>query len=284
MATTPAPSRPSFSDEQFAEFARLIKDSDSVELKLTVPETAQRFAINSLGMDPLDGQIRQVFFFDTPDLALDSAGVVVRTRRIQNKGDDSVIKLRPVVPSELPGAVRKSAAFGVEVDATPGGFVCSGSMKQLLAPGSVKDTLAGGRSIAKLFSKEQRALFEEHAPDGIALKDLAMLGPIFVLKLKFTPGGLTRKIVAEMWLYPNDHWILELSTKCTPNEAFQVAGEMRVFLTERGVHIGGEQQTKTRTALEFFSQKLKSESAPKKAATTRKASPARKPATKPATP
>jgi hypothetical protein len=265
MATTTAAQRRGFTDEQFAEFARLVKDSDSVELKVTVPESAQRFAINSLGMDPLDAQIRQVFFFDTPDLALDSAGVVVRTRRVQNKGDDSVVKLRPVVPSELPAAVRKSAGFGVEVDATPSGFVCSGSMKQPLAPGSVKDMLAGGRSLAKLFSKEQKALFEQHAPDGIALKDLSMLGPIFVLKLKFTPVGLTRKIVAEMWMYPDDRWLLELSTKCDPAEAFQVAGEMRVFLTERGVHLGGEQQTKTRTALSFFSKKLKAEAAKKAA-------------------
>jgi hypothetical protein len=248
-----------FSDEQFAEFARLIKDSDSVELKVTVPETAQRFAINSLGMDPLDAQIRQVFFFDTPDLALDSAGVVVRTRRIQNKGDDSVIKLRPVVPSELPGSIRKSPDFGVEVDATPAGFVCSGTMKQLLPPGSVKDIVAGGRPLSKLFSKEQRALFEQHAPEGVALKDLSMLGPIFVLKLKFRPDGLPRKIVAEMWLYPDDRWILELSTKCAPSEAFQVAGEVRVFLTERGLRLAGEQQTKTRTALSFFSKKLKAE-------------------------
>ena len=49
-------------------------------------------------MDPLDAQIRQVFFFDTPDLALNQAGVVVRARRVQGKGDDSVVKLRPVVP------------------------------------------------------------------------------------------------------------------------------------------------------------------------------------------
>ena len=49
-------------------------------------------------MDPLGAQIRQVFFFDTPDLALENAGVVVRARRVQGKGDDSVVKLRPVVP------------------------------------------------------------------------------------------------------------------------------------------------------------------------------------------
>jgi hypothetical protein len=62
------------------------------------------------------------------------ATVVVRARRTQRKGDDSVVKLRPVVPDKLPRELRKWASFGVEVDAMPGGFVCSGSrLTRLLA-------------------------------------------------------------------------------------------------------------------------------------------------------
>ena len=114
------------SDEQFERLVALIKDADSVELKLTVPEEDQRSTVMALGMDPLDAQIRQVFFFDTPDLALDRHGVVVRARRVQRKGDDSVVKLRPVVPVGATGQGARSPTFGVEVDAMPGGFVCSG--------------------------------------------------------------------------------------------------------------------------------------------------------------
>ena len=53
---------------------RLIRDADSVELKLTIREDAQRSAIRALQLDPLDAQIRQVFFFDTPDLTLQEPG------------------------------------------------------------------------------------------------------------------------------------------------------------------------------------------------------------------
>ena len=80
-----------------------------------------------------------------------------------------------------------------------------------------------------------------------------MLGPIFVLKLRFFPKEFRRKMVAEMWLYPDGSRVLELSTKCVPSEAFQVAAEARVFLAERGVSAEGEQETKTRKALEFYS-------------------------------
>lgn len=245
-----------FSGEQLAKLLAVMKQSDSVELKLTVPELQQRSTVASLGMDPLAAQIRQVVFFDTPELTLDQHGVVVRARRVQGKGDDSVVKLRPVVPSEIPEDVRRSAGFRVEVDALPGGFVCSGTMKGTLGPTDVRSALAGEKPIRKLFSKEQRAFFAAHAPEGVALDELTPLGPIFVLKLAFTPEELGRKLVAEMWFYPDGSRILELSTRCATTEAFQVAAEARAFLTERGVEISGEQQTKTRKALDFFAGAL----------------------------
>ena len=113
--------------------------------------------------------------------------------------------------------------------------------------------------LRKLFSKEQRSLYAANAPEGLALDDLSILGPIFVLKLKFAPEGYDRKLVAELWLYPDNSMILELSTKCAPSEAFQVAAETRAFLTERGVDLAGEQETKTKKALEFFSKQLAKE-------------------------
>jgi hypothetical protein len=251
MATATSPR---FTDEQQAEFLKLAKDSDSVELKLTVPEAQHASTVAALGMDPLDAQIRQVFFFDTPELALDKAGVVVRARRIQGKGDDSVVKLRPVVPGELPGGLRESQGFRVEVDALPGGFVCSGALKRPLQPTAVRSTLAGERPLRKLFSKEQRAFYAAHAPEGIGLDDLAVLGPIFVLKLRLDPEELGRRVVAEMWLYPDGSRVLELSTRTATNEAFQVAAESRAFLTKSGVDLSGEQQTKTRKALRYFAK------------------------------
>jgi hypothetical protein len=151
--------------------------------------------------------------------------------------------------------VRRSKSFGVEVDAMPGGFVCSGSMKHDLSATAVRAAAMGKRPVRKLFSKEQRAFFEEHTP-GIELDDLAVLGPIFVLKLKYRPKGFSRPMVAEMWLYPDGRRILELSTKCPPKKAFEAAAEARAFLTERGVNLAGKQQTKTRTALQFFSKRL----------------------------
>ena len=149
--------------EQLTQMLALAKQADSVELKLTVPDTDQRSAVSALNMDPLDAQVRQVFFFDTPDLALNKQGVVVRARRVQGRSHDSVVKLRPVVPDMLPANIRKSPNLVTEVDAMPGGFVCSAAMKSEVDPTFIRAVVAGERPIRKLFSKEQRGFYNDNA-------------------------------------------------------------------------------------------------------------------------
>ena len=127
-------------------------------------------------MDPLQCEIRQVWFLETPDLALDKAGVVVRARRSQRKGDDTVVKLRPVVPSELPKAVRAAPNVRRRGGRLPAAFVCSGSMKGAPAAGTVLEAMAGERRCASCSRRPQRALFAAHAPEGVTLDDLKPSG------------------------------------------------------------------------------------------------------------
>jgi hypothetical protein len=266
---------PRWSDEELAHLMELIRGADSVELKLTVPVGEHRATIANLPMDPVEAQPRQVFFFDTPELALDKAGLVVRARRIAGGRGDTVVKLRPVVPADLPQAVRQSMAFKTEVDAMPGGFVASGSMKGRSTGAEISDVVRGAKPLRKIFSKEQRAFYTEHAPAGIELDSLVPLGPTFLLKLTFMPKELQRRFVAELWLYQDGSRILELSTKALPSEAFQVSAEARAYLVSKGVDLSGVQQTKTRTALNFFKNQLKAEA---KRASAKKAEPVKEPA------
>jgi hypothetical protein len=260
--TTKAKRLSDASPEELNELLSLIGGSDSVELKVTLPAEAHRSAIKTLGLDPMEAQIRQIFFFDTPDLHLYNSGIAVRARRIQGRSGDSVIKLRPVVPDQLSEEIRRSAAMNVEVDAMPGGFVCSASMKGKVANGDVLDAVGGSRPVRKVFSKEQRAFYAEHAPEGLALDELRILGPTFVLKEVVTPPELGRRLVAELWLLPDGSRILELSTKSLPNEAFQVAFESRAYLGGLGLDLSAEPQPKTKSVLDFFAAELENEAAP----------------------
>ncbi len=235
----------------------LARKADSVELKLTVPAADHRAAIASLGLDPLEAQIRQVFFFDTPQLTLNAAGLVARARRIQGRAGDTVVKLRPVDPEGFPAEQRLSPNLVVEVDAMPGGYVCSATLKAKADAPEVRAAALGSLPLRKIFSKEQRTFFDAHAPEGISMKDLSILGPIFVLKQNSQPKALGRRLTAELWFYPDGSRILELSTKCTASDAFQVAAEARSFLMDKGVSLNGRQETKTKAALTFFSKELR---------------------------
>ena len=94
-----------------------------------------------------------------------------------------------------------------------------------------------------------RAFFAKHAPEGLELDELSILGPIFVLKLRVSLKELGRRLVGEIWLYPDGSRIVELSTKCLPAEAFDVAVQLRAFLKQRGLAPADEQQTKTKKAV-----------------------------------
>jgi hypothetical protein len=167
-----------------------------------------------------------------------------------------VVKLRPVVPDDLPAELRSLDTFGIEVDAMPGGFVCSASFKGTADADKTKRVSLGKAPIRKVFNKEQRAFYTAHAPAGLELDDLSVLGPIFVVKVRFVPKEFAHKLVAELWLYPDGSRIFELSTKCAPTDLIEVYTNVRGYLLERGIDRHGEQQTKTKRALEYFAKGL----------------------------
>jgi hypothetical protein len=245
-----------YSGQQLVQVMKLIKGSGSIELKVVVPVKTHRATIESIGLDPVEAQPRQAYFFDTTDFALNKAGVVVRARRIQGGRADTVIKLRPVDPSAVDRDLRRSDSFKIELDAMPGGFVCSASLKGRCTGQEVLDVTTGDAPLRSLFSKEQLAFYAKHAPARVSMEALVTLGPTYLLKARHNPKSFNRGIVIEMWLYPDGSRILEVSTKCLPEEAFQAAVEFKAYLANCGIPLVESDQTKTRAAMEYFKAKL----------------------------
>ena len=255
---------PELSRSQIDEILTILKDVNSVELKLVAPMETQRATIQKLRVDPIEAEVRQAYFFDTPDLDLNKAGVVVRARRIQGGGGDTVVKLRPVDPAAIDKELRRSVSFKTEIDAVPGGFVCSGSFKGRCTAQEVLEAVDGTAPLEGLFSKEQRAFYRAHAPKGIALGSLATFGPTFILKTRQWVKQLDRRLVVEVWLFPDGSRNMEISTKCEPAEAFQVAQETKAYLRDIGIDLTGNQQTKTRAAMEFYKPEVRQRAAARK--------------------
>ena len=80
---------------------------------MTVPVDQHRATIQGLPLDPVEAQPRQVYFFDTPDLALNRAGLVVRARRTQGgrgrHGDQAPSRRarRPARLAAAPGRLQR---------------------------------------------------------------------------------------------------------------------------------------------------------------------------------
>ncbi|SKC70396.1 CYTH domain-containing protein [Krasilnikoviella flava] len=248
-ATVPSTPVPAYDADTLVAVLALLPGVDDVELKLTVPAADHRRVLARLGIDALDATIRQVAFLDTPALDLSAAGLVVRARRTQRKDGDLTVKVRPMLPADVPARVRRADGFKVEVDASPAGFTCSCSSTRRVPDRDVRALLDDVGRLPDLLDRSQRALLEPRLPAGVALADLHALGPTTLLKARFAPAGLPRRMTAELWFLPDGDRILELSTKAAPGAAFQAAAETKAFLASRGVDLGAPQETKTRTAM-----------------------------------
>lgn len=218
---------------------------DAVELKLVVPKRNSR----SLGIDPDRGAARRrIYFLDTPALDLYRHGIIVRFRDRTDRRDDAVVKLRPVVPGRVPGWLRQTDRFRVEIDALPGFAVCSGALKERLGHGEVSRAVAAGRPLTKLLAPRQRRLLFRYAP-AVRLRDLTVYGPIDVRCQSVKLRGFDRGLTAERWRYPDGSDLVELSTRCPVDEAVAVAARVSTALRAYGVVPADLQRTKTELAL-----------------------------------
>ena len=125
----------------------------SIELKLVVPAADHEATCAALGVDFTRAAGRTVYFLDTADRRLERHGVVARIRSVDGRADDSVVKLRPFIAGDLPARLRRSKHFGVEVDAMPGQFVCTGAMGRRLGKNDVQKTVTKKRPLRHLFRR-----------------------------------------------------------------------------------------------------------------------------------
>jgi hypothetical protein len=227
---------------------------DSAELKFVVPEGEERVAVEALDLDldlDLDrrtAEVRQVYYVDTPDLALLARGVVLRARREQSGDQDTAVKVRPAVPAELPDAWRAGSGFTVELDVLPGMSVCTATLKRARRRGTLEAALAGERRLQELFSKRQRALVSESGPGEIDWPSLRAFGPVDVVKVTTGVRRLGLQLVTQLWRYPDESSLLELSTRVRPHDLRKQSIRFWTFLAELGFDVAGKQETKaTRT-------------------------------------
>jgi hypothetical protein len=228
-----------------ARMLELLKRSSSVELKVTLP-FSDRTILQHLGFDPVDAIPGQCYFFETADLELNKAGLMIRARRGPGGRGDTSFRLRAVDPAIIDRKFVHDANFKVEIDVMRGDYVCSASIRGRCTSADVYHAGEGNIPLVSIFSLTQKQFYDSYAPPQAAMDDLLPLGPAFLLKLTSQPMDFDRKMTVELWLNPDGSRVLELSTKGYPEEAFQLGAKFRAFLGQ--FHLMRETEARTRTS------------------------------------
>lgn len=238
------------------QVARQIAGVDAIEIKATIPDGQIEEALNRYALTVDNDEERYIYFFDTPDLGLFKAGMIVRARRIVGDQHDSTVKFRPVVPGEVSTRWRELEGFKLEADASETGMTKSASLTMPVAKGLIKQVVAGEKAIAKLFTREQEEFLSSVGGQHIDYDALSVLGPLQAHRWKFDAPECPWPITAELWKRADGTRLMELSIKTPVIQAAAAIGGFMAFLAEVGAERDLEQQAKTRWALEYHSAAL----------------------------
>jgi hypothetical protein len=232
--------------------ARATAGTEAIEVKVTVVERDETMAFRKFGLKRRNGECRRIFFYDTRKLNLYKKGVCLRAREMEGDECDSTVKIRPVEPKRVADRWHRKSGFKVEADAVGSKVIRSASFTIAQKPKEIDEVARGDRPIAKLFSGEQEEFLREMAPVQVDFAKLVPLGPVATLRWKFRHEGLPYELCAEEWRLPDGRDVIEISIKAKQAEAAAAQAALEAFLAECGIDPETRQQTKTRTALEYF--------------------------------
>lgn len=224
-------------------------EGSRAELKVMVDEAAIDDVRAALGLEHDLAQERAVWFYDSETLDLLGAGVILRARSVHGDDDDSTVKIRPLAAEEVDPVWFEEAGFKCEVDANPVAAASSCSFTTEQAEDQIEEAADGERDLDSLFSSEQEDFLAAHGPPDFKWSELAPLGPIDALVWKLESDDLPAALTAEHWQLPGAR-MLEVSIKIDAGETQEGMEELLAWLADRDVPLAGEQESKTRRALE----------------------------------
>jgi len=236
--------------------AKAVAGAEAIEIKATIPNEQIKQALARFRLTTRNDEERFIYFFDTPKLDLNSAGVIARARRVVGDDHDSTVKFRPVNPADVGQKWRKYKDFKIEADASEKGLVKSASFSMPVAKGLIKRVAGGKKPIAEIFTAEQEAFLKAMAGRAIDFASLAVLGPLVAQRWQFKDPACPWPITAELWKRGDGKRLMEVSIKAPVVQAAAAVGGFMAFLAEVGAERDKNQQTKTRWALDYYVAKL----------------------------
>lgn len=227
---------------------------DAVEIKVTIRPDQELRAERALQVNEDTADIRLIYFYDTPSLDLFEAGIALRARLIKGDEDNSTVKFRSTSPRMIAPEWYRHDGFKLEADMVGERVVYSASLTCPQRRDEIDEVADGKRSIDKLYSKDQERYLRQVYDGPLGFDRLCVMGPIRVLRWKLEHKGFPHELTVEEWRLPDGDDLVEVSIKVPPDEAQQAQREFDAHLRSLNLDPQGAQETKTRTALEYFAR------------------------------
>lgn len=244
--------KPGAGSQVRGRFARLTAGAEAIEIKATIPHKHIRRALKRYKLTRANDEQRLIYFFDTPELSLLDAGIIVRARRVIGDKHDSTIKFRPVRPEQVGKTWHKFRGFKIEVDASEKGLVKSASFSMPVQKGLIKRVVVGVNRNRSLFTREQEDFLRQMARVKIEFSQLRVMGPLHAQRWDFEDPACPWPITAELWEREDRATMMEMSVKAPAAQAAAVMAGFMAFLAEVGAQRDVNQQAKTRWAMSYY--------------------------------
>lgn len=220
--------------------------ADSVELKTLLVPPAGAAAEALTGRRAPPWSVRQTYLLDTEALDLLRAGVEVRLRRRSRGRFDLVVSTRRRGTDRdltIPRGAR------VEYDVVPEGVWQDVEVRREIDSSTAAAVIAGSTKSRDLLSATQctwACRGGSDVVDDARLSELSVHGPLVVRRVKVTAAGLgLQRADLEHFRFPSGRELVELSTRCDPQEVCATAAGFEQLLDSRDVVVEPEYRTKT---------------------------------------
>jgi hypothetical protein len=225
-----------------------------VEIKVTISPDQEWKVARAMQIHEDTAQVRVLYFYDTPHLDLFEAGVVLRARLLEGDDDDSTVKFRPVDPGNIDASWKLFEGFRLETECVGDEMVRSASLTVLQRRDEIDDVADRKRPIEKLFSREQERFLSQFYSDRIDFTSLHVFGPIRVLRWQLQHRDFPHELAVEEWRLPDGDDLVEVSIRAPAAQAASARRDFEAHLNALDLDPHGNQETKTRTALQFFTR------------------------------
>jgi hypothetical protein len=186
-----------------------------------------------------------------------NAGIALRARLVKGDDDNSTVKYRTEERQSIAKQWQELDGFKLEADWVGDRAVFSASVTRIQDRDEIGKVAKGDRAIDKLFSNDQERFFETCYKGQVDFGKLCIMGPIRVLRWKLEHQDFPHRLTVEEWRLPNGDDLVEVSIKVPPVEARRAQRAFDAHLVKLGLDPQGAQETKTRTALEYFAQQCR---------------------------